>query len=82
MTQKIETFDWTEVTGLDADSNYMLQAQLTDNFRLGQAMWIQSATEPQSDDLGIMADTIKLSGATKVYVKVTILPTMIVAQAV
>lgn len=76
--QQITTREWTEITGLDASKTYVLQAQ-TGNMEYAvksafgkspiSVMWKQSATEPQSSDVGEIDNKLKASAAVKIWVK-------------
>ena len=76
--QQITTREWTEITGLDASKTYVLQAQIPENKQIlanntgnkpTEVMWKQSATEPQSSDVGEIDNKLKASAAVKIWVK-------------
>lgn len=74
--QQITTRDWTQITGLDSEKTYILQAQVKrfDSSNVFgvipvNVMWLQAAAAPAADTVGMIDNKLKASAASAIYVK-------------
>lgn len=83
--------DWTEITNLEENKTYILQA-ICSKFYLNSdniseiapisAMWYQGSDAPNSSDIGLLGETLKVSGSIPVYVKPITTPCKIIIQEI
>ena len=79
MAQKLTSNEWTQITGLSNNKNYLFQAQFTvGSTNPIPVEWLQIGSEPASTDMGVLKSEIQLSGNEDIYVRTSSVPTNIV----